>query len=377
MKHKQSIFLFIFIVFLLAACSPSGDTELADATDLPLETREPVIETTEPVAVEKISVDHCAAASSDTHQLLYAAKGVCFLYPDNYDVFQGEDGGITLYVKSLLNTEAPLASLSFEPLNGRSLPEIVSVYLPDVDMTTALLQTIDFGGEKATVLDNLPGQDTNRRVIAIYNDIVYDLMVARVGVDYGAVGEEAETLYRTITDSFQFTGIEPVAPLLAGPECPEASAGTTLFTNAEDGFCLLLPDGYAVDDSITSNDGGGETAVYVDSLQDTAHARLFITVDDANGRSLEEITAEKEAEITGILGTAATWSFGYMLDGVPANQFDQVPGQDLSRQVVLVHNGRLYTLTFIPDDPALGAAYAEMQTLYETVMDSFSFLWQS
>lgn len=42
-----------------------------------------------------------------------------------------------------------------------------------------------------------------------------------------------------------------------------------------------------------------------------------------------------------------------MLDGVPANQFDQVPGQDLSRQVVLVHNGRLYTLTFTPMIPRL------------------------
>lgn len=180
---------------------------------------EPVIEATEPVVVEKISVDHCAAASPGTHQLLYAAKGVCFLYPDNYDVFQGEDGGITLYVKSLLNTEAPLASLSFEPLNGRSLQEVVPGYPYDAELAAMSLLTIDLGAEQATVLDNLPGQDTNRRVIAIHNDIAYDLMVARIGVDYGAVGEEAETLYRTITNSFQFTGIEPEAPLLAGPEC--------------------------------------------------------------------------------------------------------------------------------------------------------------
>jgi hypothetical protein len=70
------------------------------------------------------------------------------------------------------------------------------------------------------------------------------------------------------------------------------------------------------------------------------------------------------------------WSFGYMLDGVPANQFDQVPGQDLSRQVIMVHNGRLITLTFIPDDAAAGEAYAAMQILYDAVMDSFSFLGQ-
>ncbi len=66
-----------------------------------------------------------------------------------------------------------------------------------------------------------------------------------------------------------------------------------------------------------------------------------------------------------------------MLDGEPANQFDQVPGQDLSRQVLMVHNGRLYTLTFIPDDPDAGAAYDEMQLLYDTVMDSFSLFWRN
>jgi hypothetical protein len=63
-----------------------------------------------------------------------------------------------------------------------------------------------------------------------------------------------------------------------------------------------------------------------------------------------------------------------MLDGVWANQFEQVPMQDLSRQVVLVRDGRLYTLTFIPDDPAADA-YVEMQALYDLVLDSFSFLW--
>jgi hypothetical protein len=261
-------------------------------------------------------------------------------------------------------------------LDGRSIQEVIPDYPSDADLATMSFLAIDLGEETATVLDNMPGQDTNRRVIAVHNDRVIDMMIARIGPEYGQVGEQAEALFNTMTGSFQFIGIEPNAPLLAGPECPEAAAGTTLFTNVEDGFCLLLPDGYAVDDSLTSNDGGGETAVYVDSLMDSTHARLFITVDDAQGRTLEEVTTTKQAEIEEIMGTPVMWSFGYMLDGVPANQFDQVPGQDLSRQVIMVHNGRLITLTFIPDDAAAGEAYAEMQILYDAVMDSFSFLGQ-
>lgn len=362
MKHPFIYLFLLLTLWALSACNAAGNAE-------------PTIESANNPPAEIISVDQCAEAAPGAHQLLYAAQGVCFLYPDTYDVSQGKDGSLSIYQRSLMNTEAPFASISFEPLRERS--NMIAEYLPEVDLAVVTLPTIDLGGVTATVLDDLPGQDTNRRILAVHDDRVINIMIARIGADYGAVGEQAEALSQMITDSFTFIGIEPEAPLLAGPECPEAPTGTTLFTNAEDGYCLLLPDGYAVDDSLTSNDGGGETAVYVDSLQDTAHARLFITVDDAGSRSLEEITAEKEAEIAQMMGTPAVWAFGYMLDGVPANQFDQVPGQDLSRQVVLVRNGRLITLTFIPDEPAVGDAYAEMETLYNTVMDSFSFLWQS
>lgn len=164
------------------------------------------------------------------------------------------------------------------------------------------------------------------------------------------------------------------ADTVALDHCPEAPVGTTLFTNGEDGYCLLLPDGYAVDDSLTTDNGGAETAVYVDSLMDAAHPRLFITVEEANGRTLEAVTTAKQEEFADF---DLSYSFGLMLDGVPANQFEQLPGQDLSRQVVLVKDGRLYTLTFTPDDPAAGDAYSDMQILYETVLNSFSFLRQS
>ena len=101
-------------------------------------------------------------------------------------------------------------------------------------------------------------------------------------------------------------------------------------------------------------------------------------VEDAGGRSLDEFTTAKEAELgEAIPGYDVIRSFGYMLDGVPANQFDKVPGQDLSRVLVMVHNDRLFTLNFIPDDPGAGDAYDEMQALYDVVIESFSFLRSS
>lgn len=375
MKNKSLFTLMLIILLALAACNPDGGTELTAETAANQGDAAAVQTETETVS-DKISVANCPAAVPGAHQLIDAAQGICFLYPDNYDVFQGEDGSLTLYVRSLLNTEAPLAVVRLEALNGRAIQEIIPDYPSDAELATMSFLTIELGGEQATVLDNLPGQDVNRRVIALHDGRLVDMMVARIGDEYGTVGEQAEALYQMMTETFQFIGIEPEAPLLAGPECPEPVVGTTLFTNAEDGFCLLLPDGYAVDDSLTTDNGGAETAVYVDSLMDSAHPRLFITVEEANGRSLNDITAEKAAEVEAIMGSSPMWTFGLMLDGVPANQFDQAPGQDLTRQVVLVRDGRFYTLTFIPDDPE-AVAYADLQILYDTVMDSFSFLWQN
>ena len=201
MKHKSPLLVLIFTLFALAACKPVA----AAGTD------------DNPAAQDvsgKISVANCVEAGPGTKQLIYAAQGVCFLYPDNYEVFQVDDGSLTLYVDSLLNTEAPLASIQFKPLDGRSIQEVIPDYPSDAELATMSFLTIDLGGEIATVLDNLPGQDINRRVIALHEDRFIDIMIARFGPEYGVVGEQAEALYTTITDSFRFIGIEPEAPLL-------------------------------------------------------------------------------------------------------------------------------------------------------------------
>lgn len=231
----------------------------------------------------------------------------------------------------------------------------------------------------ASMLDSLPGQDTNRRVVGVHDDRIIDIIVSRIGEDYGEVGEAAEALYAMITGSLQFIKSDPEAKLIAGPECPEPLANTMIYTNEPGGYCLLVPAEYMVQETglSTSSPQASEIAFFVETIQDVTYPRLFIKVEDAGGRSLEEVTAELEDEIeAGIPGLDQAWSFGYMLDGVPANQFEQVPGQELSRQVVLVHKGWAYTLAFIPDDPA-AEPYDEMQMLYDMVMDSFSFLWES
>ena len=222
MKQKSVYLFFLFILLLgVVACSTAEGSEPtveSGSISNPVEA-ESEADAAEPAdddvsAADNPSYEDCAEAAAGTHQLLYAAQGVCFLYPDNYDVVQGEDGGLTLYVDSVLNTAAPLASISFEPLDGRT--DLVSEYMPDVNLATVTLPTVDLGGEIATVLDGLPGQDINRRILTVHGDRVINIMIARIGPDYGTIGEQAEALSSTITDSFAFIEMVPDARLMAG-----------------------------------------------------------------------------------------------------------------------------------------------------------------
>jgi hypothetical protein len=348
MKKKTPFTLMIIILLALVACDPAGGDELvAETADQGSET---TVQPEAGTAVDELSAADCPEAAPGAHQLVDAAQGICFLYPDNYDVFQSEGGGFDLYVPGLMNHEASIIWFTFEPANGRSLEEVTTQRLADYAFPDTQSQAITLGSEPASMLDNLPGQDTNRRIVVIHNDRVIDIVIDHIGKNYGTAGEQAEAVYSMITGSFQFIGIESKAPLSAGPECPEPIENSMLYTNTRAGYCLLVPAAYTVQGIDL---GASEMVFFEGTIQDVAHPRLFIAVEDAAGRSVMP-------------------SFGYMLDGVPANQFDQVPGQDPSRQVVMVHNGRLYSLVFIPDDPPADA-YAEMQTLYDMVMDSFSF----
>jgi len=51
-----------------------------------------------------------------------------------------------------------------------------------------------------------------------------------------------------------------------------------------------------------------------------------------------------------------------------------MPGQEISRQVIVVHDSRLFVLTFTPADAGAGEVYTQMESLYTTVIDSFRFL---
>ena len=65
-------------------------------------------------------------------------------------------------------------------------------------------------------------------------------------------------------------------------------------------------------------------------------------------------------------GFAIDRPFGVTLGYEPAVRLDGVPGQNLSRQVIVVHDGRAYKLVFVLADEAQGEVYHEMEALYDS-----------
>jgi hypothetical protein len=150
--------------------------------------------------------------------------------------------------------------------------------------------------------------------------------------------------------------------------CPAATAQSQLLKNEAQGYCLLHPAGYTA-----GQPNPDETVLFTGSLQNADAGRAYITVSDTGGKAAPEIAGSIAREIAASLPGWSVRQSTLNLGGETAVVLDNVPGQDISRQVVAVHGGRLYLLTFAPADPGQSGAYGEMDKLYQTVVESFRF----
>ena len=151
----------------------------------------------------------------------------------------------------------------------------------------------------------------------------------------------------------------------AAAVCPEAAAGAELLRVEEHGYCLLYPSGYSVE-----RPNPEETALVVGSLLDVSHPRAYIKVGDADGRTTDQAADAIVADFPGFEIARSSATIG----GESAIVLDGVPGQDISRQVVIVRDGRLYHLTFVPASEDAGEVYTQMEELYQMLVDSLNFL---
>jgi hypothetical protein len=142
------------------------------------------------------------------------------------------------------------------------------------------------------------------------------------------------------------------------------------------GFCLYYPENFTIGDEIEGvNLEGGKTGnvvgIYGPPLDESVEpvaASLNIVVTETDAADLTSFADQYAAQ--------ATYTSRSQMDvnGIPAEAFFGVPVRTLASQVFMVHNGRLYELTFFPDDPAYAQAQPDLQTLKTAIFQTWTFL---
>ncbi|MCB0130151.1 MAG: hypothetical protein KDD78_04860, partial [Caldilineaceae bacterium] len=116
----------------------------------------------------------------------------------------------------------------------------------------------------------------------------------------------------------------------AGDGCPRPTADGQLLVNTEDGYCLLYPHAYVAEPTAPGN-----VSLVMGSVMNHTDPRVGIEVTDVDGRTLAEIGDQLVADFADFEVVPAP----IMVDGQEALMFDRLPGQDLNRRVVVIHNG--------------------------------------
>lgn len=162
-----------------------------------------------------------------------------------------------------------------------------------------------------------------------------------------------------------------VLAIQGGFTSPETD-GVEPYANTDSGYSMFLPKGYEIIQTTPDS-------VMIFAPQDTQghRERATITVEPANGRTAEQAAQEATSGMPADMLKPGT-VMG--LDNEMALMLDKLPGQDLNRQVFVIHAGRLYRMAFFPQnelagaDPAAVEATRQMENLYAVVLNTFQFI---
>ena len=148
--------------------------------------------------------------------------------------------------------------------------------------------------------------------------------------------------------------------------------GVQPYKNDTLGFSLFVPKDYEVPDSNT------QTGIFLapgEGHPTEDRAGAIFSVEPANGRTAEQIATQLAEKTKVEMGAGYTGAAITVMDidGEPAYSVGGLPGQDVNRQLFIVHQDLLYTLMFIPDSTR-AAAYSQMEDLYAMIVNTFHFI---
>lgn len=379
-----ALFGVLLLAFVLSACSagPSTLEDRPQATSVAAATgtAPESTATADPAA----SCTDLAGLPDDKTAYVDAAAGFCFLVPAGFTATLTNSGEVLVQTDppGFPHPRLPFATIGVKPAAGRSADQAADEVLADVQAATpdffperALLS---LGGAPAVVLDRIPAQDLSRQVFAVHAGQIYRLAFYTTDPEMPEY-EATLALYAALTDSFAF--FEPAAQgsgtgtgdsgAVGGDPCL-AGEGRVSFVSEAYGYCLVYPHGFTVEqpaEGVTVVRGPDYSG---GSLEPLVGAVSIQVPGPAEGRSASQL-ADEAVAFYASAEQAAIERRPLELDGVPAVELNNLPGQRTYRQIIAVWNNRIYLLDFTPLGAEYGQAAADMQQLYESVLGSFNF----
>jgi len=344
------------------------------------------VPTSEPTTPAVTPEEVCAPAREGTIQVIHRQAGFCFLAPDSYtfnppDTFDSMAIGLTGPELIPSPTEPLYAGLRGDVIavpgaaGGVTALEWANEELAALALAgTGSVEETTAGGQPAAIIPDYPAFYTMRRLVVAANDTLYvfDQVPNAAPTDSpeaAVVGQTWDLLIETLA----FFPAEYSGPVLLPEDvCPTATAGTTLYVNRRDGYCLLLPEGFSENPEFPGQFmGGPEISGLPEPL--TPHASLTAGYFGPPG----PITLDELVE--NFLINSPDRTLVNIADATIGGQPSKVvydKNEPLADRTayVLVNGQRMYTLLAQPDDPAEWPDAAEpLETLWTTVTGSIQF----
>ncbi|MEZ4619236.1 MAG: hypothetical protein R2867_27505 [Caldilineaceae bacterium] len=151
------------------------------------------------------TTNSCPDAQDGLGMVRNYQRGFCLLVPGSYTVFDTGPNEIAIVQESLLNVTDPRLHIAVSAAEGRRVEQVADALVTELAGFELARSTATIAGQPAIVLDNVPGQDINRRVLIVNNDQLYDLTFTPMS------SAEMETFYATIVEHFVL--VTPEEPL--------------------------------------------------------------------------------------------------------------------------------------------------------------------
>ncbi|MGE5139628.1 MAG: hypothetical protein ACM3JD_09215 [Rudaea sp.] len=188
---------------------------------------------------------------------------------------------------------------------------------------------------------------------------------AFLAVGWGKDGRDEAVLFvaRESDNSLKWRGWMQIKGGFSGARL----GGIQSYKNDLHGYTLFMPRGFTVSTPTL------DYSVLVGP--EPARVLAYLYVEAANGGTAAAIAEQAIDKAKKEMGPdwAVPVPVLMNIEGAEAVAVDGFPGQDLNRQLFMVHRGKLYRMVFVPDDPQLGDAYLQMQDAYAMIVNTFHF----